>query len=90
MALIEIYSSPFCGFCYRAKHLLDTKKALFKEIDVSMDADRRAEMEGRSGGCHTVPQIFINDMHVGGCDELYTLEAAGELDQLLAEEPHKS
>ncbi len=85
MALVEIYSSPSCGFCCRAKHLLNTKEALFTEIDVSMDAERRAEMEQRSGGRYTVPQIFINDMHVGGCDELYALERAGELDQLLAE-----
>ncbi len=87
MAHIEIYSSPFCGFCYRAKHLLNSKNLDFTEFNVLMDGNRRNEMETRSGGRHSVPQIFINDLHIGGCDELYALERAGELDQLLAEEP---
>ncbi len=86
MANIEIYSSPICGFCYRAKSLLDQKGAAFKEIDVLMDSGRKKEMMNRAGGRHTVPQIFINDMHVGGCDELYALDRAGNLDKMLAEE----
>jgi glutaredoxin 3 len=86
MANIEIYSSPICGFCYRAKSLLDQKGAAFKEIDVLMDSGRKKEMMNRAGGRHTVPQIFINDMHVGGCDELYALDRAGNLDKILAEE----
>lgn len=87
MADIEIYSSPICGFCYRAKSLLDQKGAPFKEINVLMDSGQKKEMMKRAGGRHTVPQIFINDMHVGGCDELYALDRAGTLDRLLAEEP---
>lgn len=86
MADIEIYSSPICGFCHHAKSLLDQKGAAFKEINVLMDSGRKKEMMDRAGGRHTVPQIFINDMHVGGCDELYALERAGNLDKMLAEE----
>ncbi|NKB45270.1 MAG: glutaredoxin 3 [Alphaproteobacteria bacterium] len=87
MADIEIYSSPICGFCYRAKSLLTQKGAPFTEIDVLMDSGRKTEMMNRAGGRHTVPQIFINDMHVGGCDELYALDRAGDLDRLLTETP---
>jgi glutaredoxin 3 len=86
MADIEIYSSPICGFCYRAKSLLDQKGASFQEIDVLMNGERKKEMMKRAGGRHTVPQIFINDMHVGGCDELYALDRTGELDKLLSED----
>ncbi|MDE0800725.1 MAG: glutaredoxin 3 [Rhodospirillaceae bacterium] len=87
MAVIEIYSSPICGFCYRAKSLLDQKGAAFKEINVLMDPGRKKEMMDRAGGRHTVPQIFINNMHIGGCDELYALDRAGNLDTMLAQEP---
>ena len=87
MADIEIYSSPICGFCYRAKSLLNQKGTPFTEIDVLMDSGRKKEMMNRAGGRHTVPQIFINDMHVGGCDELYALDRAGDLDRLLSEAP---
>ena len=85
MATIEIYSSPLCGYCYRAKQLLNDKRKPFTEINVLMDGKRRKEMMSRANGGHTVPQIFINDMHVGGCDELFALEQSGELDTLLAE-----
>jgi glutaredoxin 3 len=84
MAKIEIYTSPFCGYCVRAKRLFSGKKADFEEIDVAMDATRRDEMVTRSGGRRTVPQIFIDGGHIGGCDELYALESAGKLDPLLA------
>lgn len=87
MADIEIYSSPICGFCYRAKSLLDQKGASFTEINVLMDSAKKTEMIKRADGRHTVPQIFINDLHIGGCDELYALDRAGSLDRLLAEEP---
>lgn len=83
MATIEIYSSPFCPFCSRAKQLLTSKGAEFKEIDVMMHPDRRREMEERAGR-HTVPQIFIDGTHVGGCDDLYALDRKGDLDPLLA------
>jgi len=80
---IEIYTSPYCGYCTRAKSLLSRKGVGFKEIDVSDGGGRRAEMSQRSGGRHTVPQIFIDGKHVGGCDDLYALDAAGALDPML-------
>ena len=85
MADIEIYSSPICGYCYRAKQLLNQKGAQFTEIDVFRDSGRKKEMMARANGQHTVPQIFINDIHIGGCDELYALERRGNLDRLLSE-----
>lgn len=86
MAEVEIYSSPLCGFCYRAKQLLERKGISFTEIDVLMNGQRKKEMVQRAGGRTSVPQIFINDQHVGGCDDLYALDRQGELDPLLAEE----
>ncbi|MCC5959416.1 glutaredoxin 3 [Roseinatronobacter sp. S2] len=83
MQPIEIYTSPLCGFCHSAKRLLTSKGASFTEIDLSRTPDRRAEMMKRAAGRHTVPQIFIGQTHVGGCDELYALERAGKLDPLL-------
>ncbi|MGP9790051.1 glutaredoxin 3 [Roseinatronobacter sp. NSM] len=83
MQPIEIYTSPLCGFCHSAKRLLSAKGASFTEIDVSRTPERRAEMMKRAHGRHTVPQIFIGDTHVGGCDELYALDRAGKLDPLL-------
>ncbi|MFB9149140.1 glutaredoxin 3 [Roseovarius ramblicola] len=83
MPQIEIYSSPLCGFCHAAKRLLKKKGAAFSEINVLAQPRRKAEMMGRAGGRHTVPQIFIGETHVGGCDELYALDRAGKLDTLL-------
>jgi len=80
---VEIYSSMLCGFCHRAKQLLDHKGVNFDEIPVDMDAEARATMRGRSGGVNSVPQIFIDGHHVGGCDDLYMLEQQGKLDALL-------
>lgn len=84
MQAIEIYTSPLCGFCHAAKRLLTQKGAEFTEIDVLADPSRKPEMMDRAHGRHTVPQIFIGETHVGGCDELYALERAGKLDALLA------
>lgn len=84
MALIEIYTSPTCGYCHAAKRLLQRKGATFTEIDVTRDPARRAEMVERAGGRRTVPQIFIDGRHVGGCDDLHALDARGGLDPLLA------
>lgn len=81
---VEIYTTPTCGFCHAAKRLLTSKGAAFVEISVAGDPGRRQEMMERSGGRYTVPQIFIGDVHVGGCDDLYALERAGKLDPLLA------
>ncbi|MEL6521539.1 MAG: glutaredoxin 3 [Pseudomonadota bacterium] len=84
MPNVEIYTSPLCGFCHAAKRLLSQKGVSFAEIDLSKQPDKRSEMLSRASGKHTVPQIFIGDSHVGGCDELYALEHAGKLDQMLA------
>ncbi|CAK0743365.1 glutaredoxin 3 [Azospirillaceae bacterium] len=83
MAEVVIYSSPFCGYCIRAKQLLDRKGVAYQDIDVIADPSRRTEMVTRAGGRHTVPQIFIDGSHVGGCDDLHALEAGGRLDALL-------
>ena len=84
MKPIEIYTSPLCGFCHSAKRLLKEKGAKFSEVNVLAQPGRKAEMIKRANGGRTVPQIFIGDTHVGGCDDLYELERAGKLDKLLA------
>ena len=84
MPKITIYTTPFCPYCHAAKELLERKEAAFEEIDVSRDRALRAAMMERAGGRHTVPQIFIGDTHVGGCDDLYALDRRGGLDPLLA------
>jgi glutaredoxin 3 len=81
---IEIYTSPLCGFCHAAKRLLNQKGVKFTEIDVFREPSRKAEMIDRANGGRTVPQIFIGETHVGGCDDLYALERSGKLDPLLA------
>lgn len=82
MSKVTIYTTPICPYCARAKQLLKKKGAAYSEIDVFMDGGARAEMEKKSGR-HTVPQIFIGATHVGGCDDLYALDAQGRLDPLL-------
>ena len=84
MNTIEIYTSPLCGFCHAAKRLLNEKRASFSEIDVLADPSRKPEMIQRANGGRTVPQIFIGEAHIGGCDDLYALERSGKLDGLLA------
>jgi glutaredoxin 3 len=84
MARIEIYTTPWCGYCARAKALLEKKGAAFEESDVMEDSVKRSEMRERSKRT-TVPQIFINGQHIGGSDELAELEQAGKLDALLAQ-----
>ncbi len=84
MQPVEIYTSPLCGFCHAAKRLLKKKGVNFSEINVLTNPSRKPEMIQRAGGKHTVPQIFVGDTHVGGCDELYALERAGKLDALLS------
>ena len=83
MAKVEIYTKFLCPFCTRAKKLLETKGAAFEEYDISMGGPKRAEMIERSGGRTTVPQIFIDDRHIGGSDDLAALDRAGGLDPLL-------
>jgi len=84
MPQIEIYTSPLCGFCHAAKRLLNEKGASFSEVDVLQNPERKPEIINRANGGRTVPQIFVGDIHVGGCDDLYALERAGKLDALLA------
>jgi glutaredoxin 3 len=84
MRKVLIYTTPTCGYCLRAKRLLNEKSVPFEEIDVSRDFKLRQEMVQKAGGRMTVPQIFIDGRHIGGCDELYDLEHAGSLDSLLA------
>jgi glutaredoxin 3 len=83
MASIEVYTTPYCPYCISAKELLRRKGVEFVEINVAGDRALRAEMVERAGGRMTVPQIFIGDTHVGGCDDLYALDDAGGLDPLL-------
>ncbi|SLN43085.1 Glutaredoxin-3 [Roseovarius litorisediminis] len=83
MKTIEIYTSPMCGFCHAAKRLLKQKGVNFAEINVWSNPSRKPEMIQRANGGRTVPQIFVGETHVGGCDELYALERAGKLDSLL-------
>jgi len=83
MAKVEIYTKMFCPYCTRAKSLLSAKGAAFEEHDISLGGPKRAEMLERANGGYTVPQIFINDRHVGGSEELAALDRAGKLDALL-------
>lgn len=83
MAEIEIYTTPWCPYCWRAKRLLETKGARYVEIDLWQESARRAEMVARAGGRTSVPQLFIDGRGIGGSDELAALEASGELDDLL-------
>ena len=84
MAKVEIYTGIMCGFCSRALRLLDSKNVQYEQIDVSLSSELRAQMRSRAGGKTSVPQIFIDGDHIGGCRELYALETAGHLDGLLA------
>ncbi len=83
MAEVEIYTSMFCGYCHRAKRLLDAKGVAYHEVDVMFHPAKRQEMRERAGGNNTVPQIFIDSAPIGGSDELFALEADGRLDQIL-------
>jgi glutaredoxin 3 len=83
MPPIDIYTTPYCPYCADAKALLKEKGAAFNEIDVSRDRAMRTKMSERAHGRWTVPQIFIGSTHIGGCDDLYALEADGKLDPLL-------
>jgi glutaredoxin 3 len=84
MQKVRIYTTRICPYCMRAKALLKKKNVPYTDIDVSFDAALRERMIAEAGGARTVPQIFVGDIHVGGCDELYALDKAGKLDPLLA------
>ena len=81
---VEIYTKFGCGYCYRAKRLLDEKGVKYEEFDITMGGPKRDEMRERAPGAATVPQIFIGDTHVGGSDDLHALERDGKLDSMLA------
>ncbi|MBV8118397.1 MAG: glutaredoxin 3 [Alphaproteobacteria bacterium] len=83
MAEIEMYTTMFCPYCSRARAVLRGKGAAFVDIDIAEDPERRAEMIERAGGRTTVPQIFIDGEHIGGCDDLIALDRAGKLDRKL-------
>ena len=83
MAKVEIYTWRTCPFCIRAKHLLDSKGVGYTEYSVDGDEPARDAMAGRGDGRRSVPQIFIDDRHIGGCDDLHALERGGKLDPLL-------
>jgi glutaredoxin 3 len=83
LPIVTLYSGPVCPYCTKAKALLQEKNIAFEEINVKEDSEKLAEMLERSGGRKTIPQIFINGRHIGGCDDLYALEKAGKLDELL-------
>ena len=85
MAQVEIYTTMICPYCHRAKKLLDAKGVDYTEIDVMTDSKLRTQMRERAGGRTSVPQIFINGQHVGGCDDLYALDRQGQLSPLLGQ-----
>lgn len=83
MAKVEIYYWTTCPYCTRARGLLDSKGVAYEGYDITGDEAARAKMVERTGGPKSVPQIFIDDKHIGGCDDLHALDAKGELDKLL-------
>lgn len=84
MANIEVFTTDYCPYCKKAKALLEKKGAKYQEFDLTHDPEGRDRLVTRSGGRKTVPQIFINNQHIGGCDDLYALDQQGKLDPLLA------
>jgi glutaredoxin 3 len=83
MSHVTIYTKPYCPYCVRALSLLEQKGVAFTEIEAGFDPEKRQEMMRRANGRATFPQIFVGDLHIGGCDEMMALERAGELDPLL-------
>ena len=84
-ATVEIYTSMLCGYCAAAKKLLEKRNINYHEIDVTFDPKTRKKMTKRANGKTSVPQIFINDLNIGGCDELYALDKNGKLNDLINE-----
>ena len=83
MQKVVIYTGPMCNYCSAAKHLLDKKKVTYTEFDIGTDSSKMQEMQERTKGARTIPQIFIGETYVGGYDELKALEVAGKLNTLL-------
>ena len=84
MKKVTVFSSIRCPYCIKAKRLLDSKNVQYEEIDITDDDEARTKLIEKSNGMRTVPQIFIDETHVGGCDDLYELESKGKLDTMLA------
>lgn len=84
MSVVEIYTKTFCPYCWRAKLLLDSKGVAYKEIAVDYGGEEKQVMVQRANGQTTVPQIFVGELHIGGCDDLVALDRDGKLDELLA------
>ncbi|KTF12377.1 glutaredoxin 3 [Pseudoalteromonas sp. H105] len=84
MSNVVLYTKAYCPFCQRALALLESKGVAFKNIDIGVQPELRAEMIKKAGGASTVPQIFINDEHIGGCDDMMDIEAQGKLDAKLS------
>ena len=83
MKKVVIYTGPMCNYCSAAKHLLNKKKFIYKDFDIAIDASKKQEMQEKTNGARTIPQIFIGDTYVGGYNELKALEVAGKLNSLL-------
>ncbi len=83
MTKIEIYTKTFCPYCWRAKALLEAKGVEYREIAVDFGGEQKQVMVQRANGRTTVPQIFIGELHIGGCDDLLALDQAGKLDELI-------
>jgi len=84
VSVVEIYTKTFCPYCWRAKLLLDSKGVAYKEIAVDYGGEEKQVMVQRANGQTTVPQIFVGELHIGGCDDLVALDRDGKLDELLA------
>ena len=84
MSKVEIYTKGYCPYCHRAKALLQQKGVSYEEYPIDQKPELRDEMISRANGGYTVPQIFINGQHIGGCDDMYALESRNELDKLFA------
>ena len=85
MAKVEIYYKDYCPYCHKAKDLLDSKDIEYTLYDITHDTDGQKEMQKRNPNARTVPQIFINDKSIGGCDDLHALENSGKLDTMLSQ-----
>lgn len=84
MASVEIYTKDYCPYCHRAKALLDSKDVKYTEYDITNDDAAQDKMAERTGGPRTVPQVFVDDKPIGGCDEIHALDDQGKLDDILA------
>ena len=83
MSKIKIYTTPYCPFCLRIKNLMKKKKIIFEEVDLSIEPEKFDEMISKTKGARTVPQIFVNETHIGDCDHIHELDNKGQLDKIL-------